>query len=176
MVIQEMTPDECREFLGQTSLARLACGMDDQPYVVPVYLVYDGACLFGFATMGQKIDCMRTNPLVCVEIDDIKTHDEWKCVVAFGSYEELPDTPEHRVTRDHAQELLLKREKWWEPASAAIEPREFPKLIAPIFYRIQVDRMTGRRASPDADLRPVRVKAKNWWRRLLDRMLPPPAV
>ena len=38
MVIKEMTKEECGAFLARTSLGRLGCSLDDQPYVVPIYL------------------------------------------------------------------------------------------------------------------------------------------
>lgn len=171
MLIQEMTPKECSNFLAQASLARLACEMDGQPYVVPVYVVYYDGCLFGFATMGYKIDCMRSNPLVCVEIDDIKSQNQWTSVVVFGRYEELPDTPQHKAARVHAYELLQKRAMWWELASAAVEHRDYLKPLTPIFYRIYIDRMTGHRASPDqVEVQPrLRPGGWSWLRKLLDR-------
>jgi nitroimidazol reductase NimA-like FMN-containing flavoprotein (pyridoxamine 5'-phosphate oxidase superfamily) len=149
MKIHEMTAEECRSALSQAKLARLACEMDGQPYVVPVYLTYDGECLFGFASMGYKIDCMRVNPLVCVEVDDITTSDRWMSLVVFGRYEELPDTPEYSTLRAHARELLEKRATWWEPASVPVRHGDYSKAVAPIFYRILIDKVTGLRASPE---------------------------
>ena len=174
MVIEEMTLEECRELLTGASLARLACEMDGQPYVVPVYVAYDGTYLFGFATVGYKIDCMRSNPLVCVEIDDIKSHNHWMSIVVFGSYEELPDTPEYKGARTHAHGLLQKRAMWWEPAYVAVEHRDYPKAVSPVFYRIHINQMTGHRASPDVvDLKPAkRAKTANWLRRLLEPVIP----
>jgi uncharacterized protein len=72
MVIRELSNEECRRMLAGTRLARLACAFNNQPYVVPVYLAYhepsEGeACFYGFTTVGQKVDWMRANPLVCVE-------------------------------------------------------------------------------------------------------------
>lgn len=172
MLIRQMTIEECREILAQISLARLACEMDGQPYIVPVYLAYDGKCFFGFATMGYKINCMRANPLVCVEIDEIKSQNQWMTVVVSGSYEELPDTPEYAEARAHAHELLQRRAMWWEPACVAAEHRVSPTSLAPVFYCIHVDRMTGHRATPDQ----VKVqaapqaKAPNWLGRMLDRV------
>jgi nitroimidazol reductase NimA-like FMN-containing flavoprotein (pyridoxamine 5'-phosphate oxidase superfamily) len=173
MLIQEMTFEECCDVLTQTSLARLACEMDGQPYVVPVYLAYDGEYLFGFATMGYKIDCMRANPLVCVEIDDIKSQNQWMSVVVSGTYEELPDTEKYKAARTHAHELLNRRAMWWEPAGVPVEGRKYPNSLAPIFYRIRIDRMTGHRGSPDRieSLRAAPDKDQSWLNRLLDRML-----
>ena len=84
---------------------------------------------------------MRANPLVCVEVDDCKSHYRWMSVVVFGRYEELPDTPDYERTRAHALEVVQRRPMWWQPAAIAADRREHRP---PIFYRIHILRMTGR--------------------------------
>ncbi len=147
MLIHEMTEDECRIALEKADLGRLACVRGDQPYIVPIYFSYDGRHLYGITTLGQKIEWMRSNPLVCVEIDQRTSHYQWLSVVAFGRYEELPDTPGYAHARAHALEVLQKREMWWQTACVAGEKREDR---APIFYRIHIEKATGHRATPDA--------------------------
>jgi nitroimidazol reductase NimA-like FMN-containing flavoprotein (pyridoxamine 5'-phosphate oxidase superfamily) len=98
MVIREMTREECLRVLGGSRLARLGCAADNQPYVVPVYLALGDSpggepCLYGFTTPGQKVEWMRANPRVCVEVDEVAAHDHWVSVVVFGRYEELPEVP-----------------------------------------------------------------------------------
>ena len=93
MVIQEIPEPECRAVLAGTNVARLACARNNQPYIVPIHVDLDGDFLYSYATLGQKIEWMRQNPLVCLEIDDVKSHGQWSSVVVFGSYEELPDLP-----------------------------------------------------------------------------------
>jgi hypothetical protein len=102
--------------------------------------------VYAFSTLGQKINWMRANPLVCLEIDEHISHNRWMSVVASGRYEELPDTPEFQSERAHAWGILQQRAMWWEPASVATERRE---QFTPIFYRIHITQMTGRRATPD---------------------------
>jgi nitroimidazol reductase NimA-like FMN-containing flavoprotein (pyridoxamine 5'-phosphate oxidase superfamily) len=95
MVIRDLSREECLRVLARARLARLACAHENQPYVVPVYLAYDEAseCFYGFTTPGQKIEWMRANPLVCVEVDEIAAYDQWVSVIVSGRYEELPATP-----------------------------------------------------------------------------------
>jgi len=145
MLIHEMTENECRTALARVSFGRLACARDNQPYVVPIYFSYDGKHLYGFSTLGQKIEWMRSNPLVCLEIDERTSHHQWLSVVVFGRYEELPDTPEFGCARVQAHELLQQRAMWWEPAYVATEHRE---QLTPIFFRIHIKQMTGHRATP----------------------------
>jgi len=95
MVIREMSREECLRALAGAKSARLACAHENRPYVVPVSLAYDDVfgCFYGFTTPGQKIEWMRANPLVCVEVDEVTAQDQWVSVIAFGRYEELPETP-----------------------------------------------------------------------------------
>lgn len=147
MLIQEMTEDECSTALERADFGRLACARGEQPYIVPIYFSYDRPHLYGLTTFGQKIEWMRSNPRVCVEIDERVSHFQWTSLVAFGRYEELKDTPEHESARTRALEVLQKREMWWQPACIATEKRE---QRPPIFYRVHIERVTGHRAVPDA--------------------------
>lgn len=106
MVIREMSKDECRLVLANTRFARLACTRENQPYIVPVYLAYDemSRCLYGFTTPGQKVEWMRTNPLVCVEVDEVTSHDQWVSVIVFGRFEELPGHTSGEVDSPQAPE------------------------------------------------------------------------
>ena len=72
MVIQEMTRDDCLNALARARLGRLACTHENQPYVVPIYFVYEEPYLYGFTTPGLKVEWMRSNPLVCVELDAVE--------------------------------------------------------------------------------------------------------
>lgn len=146
MLIHEMTPGECRAALARMDFGRLACARDDQPYVVPIYFAYDGDSVFGLTTQGQKIEWMRSNPRVCLEVDERSSHDRWVSILVLGNYEELAETPDCEGARTHALELLQRREGWWQPASVSRPGRE---QRAPIFYRIRVTQMTGLRAEPD---------------------------
>jgi nitroimidazol reductase NimA-like FMN-containing flavoprotein (pyridoxamine 5'-phosphate oxidase superfamily) len=175
MFIHEMSEFECRQALQQSTVGRLACAHDNQPYVVPIYFAFDGQQIFAFTTVGQKIEWMRTNPRVCLEIDEPTTHNQWKSVIVFGRYEELPDLPRYEGARIKAHELLQKHVMWWEPAYVGAAHRDIPHSEEPIFYRIKIDRMTGHRATPDLAESAVRdgdeTKARDgWWAEILQHL------
>jgi hypothetical protein len=48
---------------------------------------------------------MRTNPKVCIQIDEIANQSEWLSVIINGSYQELPE-PQYTDERAHARKLL----------------------------------------------------------------------
>ena len=149
MRIQEMARTECFDVLARARFGRLGCAYDNQPYVVPIYFACDETHLYGVATFGKKIEWMRANPLVCVEVEEVASHNQWETVVIFGRYEEMPDRPEWQCQRAHAHELLRKRPMWWQPAYVASTHRGVPHSLIPVFYRIRIDEITGHRALPD---------------------------
>jgi nitroimidazol reductase NimA-like FMN-containing flavoprotein (pyridoxamine 5'-phosphate oxidase superfamily) len=133
--------------------------------------------LYAFTTAGQKVEWMRANPRVCVEWDEVARYDQWASVVAFGRYEELSGSPDGPTSRDggrsperagagaqptsddseagyerrRAQELLRQHSTWWEPGCAdwaASSHRDHTRLMRPLYYRIRLDQVTGRRATP----------------------------
>jgi len=146
-----MPLQQCRDLLERVGFGRLACARENQPYIVPTYFAYepDPDHLYGFATMGRKIEWMRLNPLVCVEADEMLNPQNWASVIALGRYEELSNTPEFSKERNHAQSLLAKRSLWWQPGYAASRARGRRNAASAILYRIHVEEMTGVRASPD---------------------------
>jgi nitroimidazol reductase NimA-like FMN-containing flavoprotein (pyridoxamine 5'-phosphate oxidase superfamily) len=147
MLIHDLTADQCREVLARTSLARLACARADQPYVVPISFSFDSQddCLYSFSTVGQKIDWMRGNPKVCVEVDEIGGQYEWTTILVFGRYEEITESSEHAEARRRAHDLLQQRAHWWLPGAGKLQGGE--EHFSPVVYRIRMSRVTGRRAA-----------------------------
>lgn len=145
MVIDEMTEKECVALATRSSLARLACALHDQPYIIPIQFAYDAGSLYALATFGRKIEWMRENPKVCVSIDEIVSESQWSSVVVTGEYEELRE-PRHTQEREHAKQLLERRNRWWQVAFAERQAKEGDHLVEPIFFRVKIASMSGLRA------------------------------
>ena len=178
MLILELTNKECVEILTRSRFGRLGCSRDNQPYVVPINFAYHDRHLYSVAALGQKIAWMRSNPLVCVETDEIVDHWHWTSVVVQGRYEELPQTPEWSAERATAHALLQRRAMWWEPACVSTSHGGTVEQVIPLYYRIHIDEVSGRRAKPDP-LGAVALREpasswrpRGWLERLLRRRSP----
>jgi uncharacterized protein len=146
MKIEELKIEDCREILEKAKMGRIACAFDNQPYIVPFNFAYGGGKhLYAFSTVGQKILWMRENPLVCVEVEEIKNQEEWATLIISGSYEELMDEPAFENQRIYAHELLSRRPMWWQPAYVAETHREEIEE-KPVYFRIYIEKITGHRA------------------------------
>lgn len=148
MLVHELTPAHCHDVLSRSHVARLACARHNQPYVVPISFHYDHDtnCLFGFSTVGKKVEWMRENPKVCLEIEDVEDRFHWTTVVVVGRYDEISDSPEHQDIRRRALDLFQRRSEWWLPGGARVGERDHHAMVV---YRIHIDAITGRRAARD---------------------------
>ena len=114
MRIVPTSDQECKELLGRVSLGRLACALDNQPYVVPVAFSYEPGRIYVFSTVGKKIEWMRQNPKVCLQVDEIGNRSHWTSVVINGIYLELQE-PQYSAEKRRARELLGEPQALLEP-------------------------------------------------------------
>ena len=170
MLIHDMTRQASIDLLARMRLGRLACAHEGQPYITPIYYAYDDHYLYSFSTLGQKITWMRANPLVCVEVDELISAQDWATVIVLGKYEELPNTPEYEAHRERAYDLLQRRPGWWEPGYVKTVIGEKTRPIEPIYFRIHIDQISGHRGVPDTassrKLSAIHERPVGWLRRL----------
>jgi nitroimidazol reductase NimA-like FMN-containing flavoprotein (pyridoxamine 5'-phosphate oxidase superfamily) len=150
MRITEISSDECKLLLSRVFVGRLACALEDQPYVVPVCFSYEADHLYVFSTTGQKIKWMRKNPKVCLQADETRDRSDWTSVVVNGTYVELRE-PQYTDEKQQARKRLAKVSDWWQTPLVGRRERTSDLAIEPVFFRIDIASMSGLRGVPDAE-------------------------
>lgn len=148
MFVRELSREESLAFLAHKKFARLGCAAQDQPYIMPIRVARENDHLYCFSTVGQKIEWMRKNPLVCVEADEIESLQKWCSVVVFGRYAELPKTPHFDKERQRAHALLWPDGEVWEPGYARTIVHGKAHALELVYFRIDLDEVSGRSAAP----------------------------
>ena len=156
MLIHDMTRQASIDLLARMRLGRLACAHQGQPYIIPIHYAYDDNYIYSFSTLGQKIAWMRANPLVCMEVDELDSPQDWATVIVSGKYEELPDTSEYEAHRKRAHGLLQKQTVWWEPGYVKTVLGEKMRPMEPLYFRIHIDQISGHRGVSNIDPAPSR--------------------
>ncbi|HEX5081513.1 MAG TPA: pyridoxamine 5'-phosphate oxidase family protein [Blastocatellia bacterium] len=134
-MISEIGYREARELLLNQNIGRLGCCHHDMPYVVPVNYFFDGEAIYIHSMPGRKIQIMRANPYVCLQVDEIKDSFNWLSVIAFGQFEEVYDTAE----RDRIMAAMFQRFPYLTP----VESKAREGLSDVIVFRIRIERITG---------------------------------
>lgn len=139
---------EIDQVLSENVIGRIGCTDGEKVLVIPVNYAFDGKHIIGHTLPGTKVSMMRKNPKVCFEVDDIKTLNKWKSVIAWGEYQELNDERD----RYYAMKLFVDRMIHLKISETARPPeqgevRVHPRSngnIRPIIYRIVITERTGR--------------------------------
>jgi uncharacterized protein len=135
--MRELSPDEIEEFLHGQRIARLGCHAGGETYVVPVIYAYRDRAVVTVTQEGRKIEMLRENPRVCVEVDEYDTdgRGSWRSVIAYGSAEEL-------AGEEIETALALLRERFARAAGREAEPR----LLGPgvVVLQVRLDEVSGR--------------------------------
>ena len=71
-MILEMSGAEIDDFLHEQVVARIGCHVAGRTYVVPIIYAWEGGCAYVYSIEGQKINMMRENPHVCLEVDEYR--------------------------------------------------------------------------------------------------------
>ena len=150
MLIQDMTHEASIALLKSNPVGHIACVAAMQPYITPFSFAYDGKHIYSFGTLGKKLTFMRTNPLVCLQVEKIISRQEWKSVVISGRFEELPDTPGGAGLANFAHDLVAVTPVWWEPGYTRTVQGHGYRPLDVVWFRVSIDEMTGHEAIPDS--------------------------
>lgn len=143
---------EMNALLASEIFGHLACCENGRPYIVPLAYVFHENVIYGQTVEGKKTEILRTNPLVCFQVQK-QINEEWKSVMCWGSFEEMDF---QKLKTDEAisiVELLTKRlGSIQENVGIAIPRYSFTDKAVPLMtnnrkstlFRIIVTKKTGR--------------------------------
>jgi nitroimidazol reductase NimA-like FMN-containing flavoprotein (pyridoxamine 5'-phosphate oxidase superfamily) len=147
-MVGELTRDECLSVLTESFVGHLGCHADGEVYVVPVSYALNGDRILGQTTVGKKVEMMRANPQVCLQVDTVNAVDNWRSVIVWGKYQELSAGEKPAAAR------VLMDTLSGHLAAEGRSGRDFtPDKVAGryhgVVYAIRIERMTGRYEQPD---------------------------
>ncbi|MFZ1677408.1 MAG: pyridoxamine 5'-phosphate oxidase family protein [Saprospiraceae bacterium] len=136
------------EVLKDNVLGRIGCHEGNKTYIVPINYAYDGKSIIAHSAEGLKIEMMRKNPLVCFEVDQMKSFTDWRSVIVWGRYEELTDEDDHHAAMklfvDRMMHLRLSETATPQTVERTSERRHISGRIKSVVFRIVITEKTGR--------------------------------
>lgn len=131
-------------------VGHLGCSSPDQVYVVPITYVFDQNAIYAHTREGQKVDMMRENPRVCLEVSNITSLSHWQSVIIQGSFIELngdeaEDALQKIVNRVHPlanTETMVPRHSLQRPQSTT------DQHVHLVVFKIAIHETTGKFEKP----------------------------
>jgi nitroimidazol reductase NimA-like FMN-containing flavoprotein (pyridoxamine 5'-phosphate oxidase superfamily) len=97
--MESLSRDEALEILAGEYVAHLGVISNDAPYVTPMSFVVDGDRILFRTMAGRKLDAIRANPTVCIEVS--RYHEDtgdWESVIVEGKASLVEDDETRRTT------------------------------------------------------------------------------
>lgn len=147
-MIDKLTNDESLSVLSENNFGHIGCNDGFNTYIFPTNYVFDGNHVICHSQEGAKVQVMRSNRRVCLQVDKIKDRVNWKSIIIHGQFQELKDSRQRlnaiKIFLDNMLSLKGKR-----PGKAK---NESGKSVHPILngsmhyviYRIMLDEISGR--------------------------------
>jgi nitroimidazol reductase NimA-like FMN-containing flavoprotein (pyridoxamine 5'-phosphate oxidase superfamily) len=135
-MIRPLSYEDAYAVLAEHQVGRLGCVDEMGPYVVPISYVIHNDSLYSHSLLGRKIEALRKDPRVCLQVDRISDDSHWKSAIAFEKYEEVTD-PEIRAW---IIQKFFKRFPHLTPVeSVPVHDGQSSVII----YRIRIEQVTG---------------------------------
>ena len=146
--IKKMSTSECLQLLGENYIGRLAYISGKTPHINPITYYHDAEqkCILSYSSPGFKIQAMVKHRPVALQVDDIRSIQEWRSVMVQGNFEELEgSTAKKQLHRfaEGVQRTISKRDgeapKFIQDFSSRLQGQQIP-----IVYRIHITDMVGK--------------------------------
>ena len=132
-----LTEEQAIELIRAGKIGRLGCVDEDGPYVVPINYLLEGGEIYSHALPGKKINAMRIDPRVCLQVDHIQDDLHWSSAIAFGKFEE--------IRSPHSRRAVISKLLVGFPKMTPVETMIVQDSAAPdsVVFKIVVERVTG---------------------------------
>jgi nitroimidazol reductase NimA-like FMN-containing flavoprotein (pyridoxamine 5'-phosphate oxidase superfamily) len=144
--IVDLGSDEISELLGRVNFGHLGVCRNDRPYVIPIHFAYGKPGIYFFTTEGLKTDIIDENPIVCLQVEEIKDREDWRSVIITGEAERLVEERE----RGRAMELIKQVNPTLSPAWSVRWLDQWVRTNIEVVYRITPSFTSGRRTVKQA--------------------------
>jgi len=137
-MIKNLDEKAARKLLKEQRIGHLGCVLESgEPYVVPVNYLFKEDGIYVHSLPGQKLDALRANGKICLQVEKIKDSCQWQSAIAFGEFQE--------IKRMNEKIEILKefsaRFEHLTPVEAMIE--EQWNLGGLVVFRLDIKRVSG---------------------------------
>ncbi len=144
-MIGKLTKQQIEELLKDNVWGHLGCNDRFNTYVYPFNYLYHGKYITCHSQRGFKTQVMQQNNRVCLQVDEVKDHKNWKSVMVLGEYQEVKDEQEYNdASRAFADRRLFLKISESSDLNKQKVKMQLKGASKPVIFRIVIDEKNGR--------------------------------
>ncbi len=147
-MIKNLKKRASQDILKKNYIGRLAYMAKGEPYVVPITYYYDddNNSIISYASEGHKIESMRNNRTVSLQVDEITSVNHWRSVLVHGLFEELEQIDakfQLHVFAEGVKKVIAEKDKD-NSQFIGMFSSKLESEVPPVVYRINMQRITAK--------------------------------
>ena len=149
----DLKTNQCIAILKHNYMGRLGYIAKNSPYIIPItYFYHEDAnnSIICYSGEGHKIEAMRKNNSVSLEVDEIESVNKWRSVLVHGVFEELKGIDARHLLHEFAEgvkNIINEKEHTLHHTISDFSSKMNQEKI-PIVFRIKILEITGKRKEP----------------------------
>ena len=120
-----------------------------RPFTIPITYFYDQGsnAIISYSAEGHKMDAMRKNGAVSLEVEEIVSNNNWQSILAHGTFEELNGTDAKYYLHQFTEGVksIIKEKEHTLPEFISEFSSKSSSKKNPVVYRFKILEITGRR-------------------------------
>lgn len=148
--MENLLAKESINLLNENYIGHLAFIAEGTPYTIPITYYYDQKdSILAYSGEGHKIDAMRKNPNVSLQVESIVGVQNWRSVLVHGVFEEMEGSDAKHLLRafsDGVKSVINKIEHK-NPQFISEFTNDVYATGITVVYRIKISRITGKKMS-----------------------------
>jgi hypothetical protein len=146
--MEDLRPKECIDLLNNNYIGHLAYISEGKPFTVPITYYYDQKdSILAYASEGHKIDAMRKNTAVSLQVEEINGVKDWISILVHGEFKEITGANAKFLLHEFAdgvKAIIHKKENLMPQYISEFTSNVYSRGIT-IVYRIKITKMTGKK-------------------------------
>jgi len=145
----DLKTNESLRILRNNYVGHLAFIAEGKPFTVPITYFFDPSSnsIISYSGNGYKIDAMRKNSTVSLQVDQIQSGHNWESALAHGTFEELKGSDAKQKLHQFAEgvkSIIYSKERKEVEFINEFSGKQYSGKNS-IVYRIKILEITGKR-------------------------------
>ena len=145
----DLTTSASARVLRKNYLGHLAYLWQGKPYLIPITYYFDHTdnTIISYTSEGHKIDAMRKNNSVTVQVEEIQSMFNWESAMVHGTFEELKGSVAKQKLHLFTEGVksIIKRKEHKEVEFINEFSSKLYSRGIPIVYRVKILEVMGKR-------------------------------
>ena len=151
-MIRTLSEKESYHILRNNYIGYLAYTYQNRPFIKPITYFYDELknVIISYSGHGHKVNAMRKNNNVCLEVAEIDSVNDWKSALVHGSFEQLYGSQAKAYLHEFSlgvKDLIIKKEGKNLDFISEFSSKIYNDDDAPIIYIVKIEEINGRMRS-----------------------------